>query len=458
MPSMTWDYPSLLGEEQHGGFFCHFNNFRHTKHVMKKDKSFKPVEGDYRLKNFTLMVLDAIVGVKLSCDDKIGRSIISRGDIIDNTFSSFYLKTGIEFLKEYGRIYDLFQMFTLHPNQPDGLSYLPENMFVKKKISDQYLLRNYSSYSRWELLASVDADPKYFSYSDRYLLSEGRLVRYNNRFRFGPGMKERFHTIFFHKDPWRDKDSSVMFGTYPYDHPVMSDCYCQFNTPLPIDVVMEFDQSIHSCKIPLVIRNSLTNNINHISLHLIQKTSNGVKVLLSNITVHRLYPLDRRSFNVSVCTMIDDINNFGIVEWLVHNLALGVEHFYIFDNRKIYSDANTSLDSLEIENSVLKPFLDANLITLIYYPFCQDKERYWNTIQSATFEVFLQQFGHYSKWVGLYDIDEFFVASPDMVESFLFNRKIDGQAVNLIGELLTALENSKKAKHIKPGYLIGIKC
>lgn len=363
--------------------------------------------------------------------------------ILQVSESSLFNHSGKHFLKHYGKFYGLFDSFFV-----DDQTYPPDVInFATKNISDQYLVRNYSSYSNWELLASIDADQKYVNYADRYRPSETKLVRYNNRFRFGTGISDRFHSIFFNKDPWIDKDSSVMFGTFPPDSKKISNSYCRFITPFHIDVVVEYYRSMNMCKIPLVIKEKLTEDTDHISLHLIQKSSDGEKVLLSNITIHRLHPLDRRFFNVSICTMINGIYNLGMVEWLVHNLALGVEHFYLFDNRKLYLDGNTPDGSLGIENSVLKPFLDANLITLIYYPFCPDKEREWNTIQFSSIEVFLNQFGHYSKWVGLYDTDEFFVASPNMVESFLIHRRNDG-SINLIMDLLNTLENSTTAKRI----------
>ena len=76
MPHMVWGHPSVLADEvtlqmtisiqllqDNGGFFCHFNNLKYTKHVMERDSSLKPIDGDYRLRQFTLHVLDTVLGI-----------------------------------------------------------------------------------------------------------------------------------------------------------------------------------------------------------------------------------------------------------------------------------------------------------------------------------------------------------------------------------------------------------
>lgn len=105
----------------------------------------------------------------------------------------------------------------------------------------------------------------------------------------------------------------------------------------------------------------------------------------------------------------------------------GIEHFYFFDNGKVPHSYS------HIENSEIKPFLDANLITLINYQYSYPKGEFWAQNQrgelflyvffndkffeiyafysTASFQVFLQKYGMYSQWVGLYDIDEYFVPS-----------------------------------------------
>ena len=76
---MTWNHPAVLGEQVytnttfildnitimkgHGGFFCHFNNLRYTRHVMARNKSIIIADGFYLLHNFTRTLLRQTVGV-----------------------------------------------------------------------------------------------------------------------------------------------------------------------------------------------------------------------------------------------------------------------------------------------------------------------------------------------------------------------------------------------------------
>ena len=79
-----------------------------------------------------------------------------------------------------------------------------------------------------------------------------------------------------------------------------------------------------------------------------------------------------------------------LVEWLVFYLLAGVEHFYLFDNSpasKHHNNEGGNLDPLRL----LRPFLDAELVTLISLPYIAEK--HWDAIQSASAQISLQQFG-----------------------------------------------------------------
>ena len=125
------------------------------------------------------------------------------------------------------------------------------------------------------------------------------------------------------------------------------------------------------------------------------------------------------SHDIAVCTMIDSLSKYNtrLKEWLTYNILLGVEHFYIFDNR---ISSSISIDDVDhdLRSSILKPFIDANIVTLIYYPFIPTKEIHWNSIQRSTFQKMLQQFGHKNKWIGFFDIDEYFVPSVDIINQY----------------------------------------
>ena len=83
-----------------------------------------------------------------------------------------------------------------------------------------------------------------------------------------------------------------------------------------------------------------------------------------------------------------------LVEWLVYYLLAGVEHFYLFDNSPTSKHHNEggNLDPLRL----LRPFLDAELVTLISLPYMAEK--HWDAIQSASAQISLQQFGKQCFW------------------------------------------------------------
>jgi len=240
-------------------------------------------------------------------------------------------------------------------------------------------------------------------------------ARYNNRFRYGDGQNQRFLNFIFNKDPWNSPDAVLLLIRFIDTVAYFAEdndrvFYCDFKIPntsyesgysvSSVKANRNTESSFYpaeSCSIPQEVHLSLTGDIKSIVFdisveNITEFNSEGLPrhVLLPNIRVYRLHPLDRRHFNVSVSTMIDNIDNPLLVEWLVYHLALGVEHFYIFDNRKvfpsIYYDSSGNSDP-QLQNSIIRPFLDANLITLIYYPYSPAGDFLWNSIQGNTFEV-----------------------------------------------------------------------
>ena len=122
------------------------------------------------------------------------------------------------------------------------------------------------------------------------------------------------------------------------------------------------------------------------------------QAVIKNIKVQRDHPMDLRRFNVSMCAMVSTVDDDMLTEWLVYHIMQGVEHFYLFDNRKTDSS---------LEGSSILPFLEANIVTLIYYPWAPERARTFEMIQRTTFAVMLQRFGHLNEYVGFIDVDEF---------------------------------------------------
>ena len=110
-----------------------------------------------------------------------------------------------------------------------------------------------------------------------------------------------------------------------------------------------------------------------------------------------------------------------LVEWITYNLMLGVEHFYIFDHRRLYppmpgtvNDSYSGAAHFELKNSPLIPFLDANIVTLIHYSYSPSTDNPTvYCLQELTFSYVLEQFGKYNKYITFNDYDEFFLPSAN---------------------------------------------
>jgi hypothetical protein len=79
-----------------------------------------------------------------------------------------------------------------------------------------------------------------------------------------------------------------------------------------------------------------------------------------------------------------------VEEWICHHRALGVDHFFIFDNN--------SEDRID---DVLKPYLTHGVATLIRWPMLGG--------QIDAYNYAMHFFGHVTEWMAYIDLDEFIV-------------------------------------------------
>lgn len=162
--------------------------------------------------------------------------------------------------------------------------------------------------------------------------------------------------------------------------------------------------SIIRCPVPWSLVTSIGDrdpDTVQVTLDLVRTPRNGKEseFLLKEITIPRMHSLHRRRYKHVAQTMVEVLDDVMVVEWLVYNIMLGMEHFYVYYNAKA--------TDLHVEKSLLKPFLDANIITLIYYPYLHTV--HFNAVQHAALNAFLRTYGRYTEWVGFWDIDEFFL-------------------------------------------------
>jgi len=103
--------------------------------------------------------------------------------------------------------------------------------------------------------------------------------------------------------------------------------------------------------------------------------------------------MDRGRFDVSVMAILKN-EAPNMEEWLCHHMAIGVDHFFLYDNG--------STDEL---HEVLKPYADHGVVTTIYFPM--------RGLQRDANNHVVRFFGHTTEWIAYVDIDEFLVPERD---------------------------------------------
>jgi len=245
--------------------------------------------------------------------------------------SKFYNNSGYHFLRHYGKTYNLFSTF-LEENRTK-LSYPKESFSVA--IARSYNIRNYNNYNTWEYVTVADRN----IYSDDFNLSKSYYTMessfeyvpevdrmkahyYNNRLRFGSGIDDRFISIVFNKDPWVDINATIVFIGEEDSSGLggkSDSAFCSFS--YPVKASSRYERSIvNFCSIPYEIYSNLTIKHQEIVFNLESKDG----ILLKNVRVKRLHPLDRRFFNVSCSLFAHSLEDHLVYEYIMYYLMMGV--------------------------------------------------------------------------------------------------------------------------------------
>ena len=103
--------------------------------------------------------------------------------------------------------------------------------------------------------------------------------------------------------------------------------------------------------------------------------------------------MGRGRFDVSVMAILKD-EAPNMEEWLCHHMAIGVDHFFLYDNG--------STDEL---HEVLQPYADHGVVTTVYFPM--------RGLQRDANNHVVRFFGDTTDWIAYVDIDEFLVPQRD---------------------------------------------
>jgi hypothetical protein len=383
------------------------------------------------------VVLLTFCGSGLAEVGRYGNSISTaphlRYRVLSDTLLGPYTGTAMEFLTTYGQSYRLFDQFFYGAGVQSGriTQTPPSPAPATERLYAKYTPPDYSGFRTWGV-ASATVRPEYaslkFDYQPRAANEE--IMLYNNKFRYGPNIDDRFMWIGFDRDPWSEATeqapANVFFVGVNTQLPQTHEYKCVFQPPgtatrmeSPVVITRNIPDalnrptlnSIIKCAVPHELVQALPAESTEIVLNLVRTPVHSPEVaveshwMLQDVRVPRLAAVHRRQFTHTIQTMVEVLNDVMVTEWLVYNILLGFEHFYIYYNAK-GTDFN-------IEHSILRPFLDANIVTLIYFPFLHTV--HYNNVQHAALNAFLHNFGRYTTWVGFWDVDEFFLPGPTYV-------------------------------------------
>ena len=116
----------------------------------------------------------------------------------------------------------------------------------------------------------------------------------------------------------------------------------------------------------------------------------GMVLILQNLLLFPFlrHPQYNKKYKISICGIFKNEAPF-LKEWLEFHEMIGVEHFFLYNN-----------NSEDDYQTVLNPYLERGLVTLIDWPY--------NQAQMAAYKHFYDTFRHDTQWVSFLDIDEFF--------------------------------------------------
>lgn len=116
-------------------------------------------------------------------------------------------------------------------------------------------------------------------------------------------------------------------------------------------------------------------------------------------------------YNVSICAIFKDEADY-LKEWLEFHKIIGVEHFYLYNNK-----------SSDNYYEVLLPYINEGIVTLKDWPKPQS--------QMEAYQDFMNNFKYDTKWVGFIDLDEYVVPNKfDNIYEFL--KKFNNRPIVLI--------------------------
>lgn len=127
-------------------------------------------------------------------------------------------------------------------------------------------------------------------------------------------------------------------------------------------------------------------------------------------------------YQLSICGIFHNEARF-LEEWIDYHRHVGVEHFYLYNNR-------STDDSVE----KLQKYIEQGCVTLIDWHHDYDNLIDWNDIQCRAYQDGLKRSNGVSRWLAIIDTDEFIVpvTAKTIPEILVDYQAASGVAVNWV--------------------------
>jgi len=114
-----------------------------------------------------------------------------------------------------------------------------------------------------------------------------------------------------------------------------------------------------------------------------------------------------QSHELSICCIFKNDAKY-IPEWIEFHKKQGVDHFYLYNN-----------DSKDCPESILKPYIEENIVTLIPWNFSHIAQSDWNQIQVNAYMDCIERIRYSDTWCAFLDTDEFLFCPNNYLNDIL---------------------------------------
>ena len=120
-------------------------------------------------------------------------------------------------------------------------------------------------------------------------------------------------------------------------------------------------------------------------------------IVLSKLTIR--FKVTAKKYHLAATTLMRDEEHI-LCEWIEYYRAIGVEHFYIYDNRSLKKNKIRKL---------LEPYTEQGIVTLLDwdYLYAKNRKNSRRFCQRGQMHHCLYKYGHLSTWMFFIDVDEF---------------------------------------------------